>query len=242
MRYFWIALQFFTRLPAPQQHDIESIDLGRSVLTYPLVGVVIGLLLLAVAWLTSTMSSWVSAALIVTAWVAITGALHLDGLADSADAWLGGYGDREKTMAIMKDPYCGPAGVVVLILTLLLKFTLLLSLLESSDWLLIFLAPVLARGLVLALLMWTPYARADGIGALHSGHLPQQMGQWVLIAVALFTLLLLGISAVWMLMALAGLFYLLRQIMLQRLGGTTGDTAGALVEIIEVSALLLWVI
>ncbi len=54
--------------------------------------------------------AWPVAVLVLAVWVGLTGALHLDGLADSADAWLGGYGDRARTLAIMKDPYCGPAG------------------------------------------------------------------------------------------------------------------------------------
>jgi adenosylcobinamide-GDP ribazoletransferase len=62
------------------------------------------------------------AALLLTVWVLLSGGLHLDGLADSADAWLGGFGDRERTLTIMKDPRSGPIAVVVLVLVLLLKF------------------------------------------------------------------------------------------------------------------------
>ena len=75
----------------------------------------------------------------LAAWVLLTGGLHLDGLADSADAWLGGLGDMEKTHRILKDPLVGAAGVIALISILLLKFVSLLILLENGAWLAILL-------------------------------------------------------------------------------------------------------
>ena len=112
-RSLWVALQFLTRLPLPGMASIEDRERGYSLLWYPLVGLLIGGLLVMLAAVLSDISLLLRAALVLTAWVAITGALHLDGLADSADAWMGGLGNRERTLAIMNDPYCGPGAVVV---------------------------------------------------------------------------------------------------------------------------------
>ena len=89
------------------------------------------------------------------AWVGVTGALHLDGLADSADAWVGGIGRSHRTLAIMKDPRSGPAGVVAVVLLLVLKFAALASLpgARGCRW---FLAPMLGRTALTAAFVTTP--------------------------------------------------------------------------------------
>ena len=134
IKAFFIALGLLTRIPVPKMFHIKEQDseklYGWSVLFYPLVGLLIGVLLVLVSWSLSVLSlpsnGLIEAGIILLIWVLITGALHLDGLADSADAWLGGYGDQQRTLEIMKDPYSGPAGVVALVLVLLFKFSALI--------------------------------------------------------------------------------------------------------------------
>lgn len=141
LRPLVIALQFLTRLPLPksilQEQDYRPEQLGKSVLMYPVVGILIGglLVLLAKALhsFTPHIPTMLIAALVLFSWVLITGALHLDGLSDSADAWVGGYGDKDKTLAIMKDPYCGPAGVSIIVIVLLVKFTALTAV-KDQGW------------------------------------------------------------------------------------------------------------
>ncbi len=118
MRGLLAAIGFLTRLPVPAGTFDDERAKSASLAWYPLVGLLLGSLLSVLAWLLRDTSSFLSAGLVTAAWVALTGALHLDGLADSADAWIGGLGDREKTLTIMKDPRCGPAGVVALVLML----------------------------------------------------------------------------------------------------------------------------
>jgi len=235
MTPLWIALQFLTRLPVRLSGMPTPEQTGRSLLFYPLVGGLIGTLLIAAAHLLEGAPAVLQAALLLTLWVGLTGALHLDGLADSADAWMGGFGDRERTLAIMKDPRSGPIAVVVLVLLLLLKFTALLALLEQGDHLVLLLAPVLGRGALLALFLYTPYVRPGGLGDALKAHLPRSSAT---VALAVTTLLGLLLGGFWVMMAVAGVFLWLRRMMLQRLGGTTGDTAGALLEVIECAVLL----
>ena len=116
MTPWWVALQFLTRLPVRLAGMPSPQQIGRSLLWYPLVGLLIGLLLFALQQLLGGLSLMLQAALLLAVWVGVSGGLHLDGLADSADAWVGGFGDRARTLEIMKDPRSGPIAVVVLVL------------------------------------------------------------------------------------------------------------------------------
>ncbi len=235
----WIALQFLSSLPIRLPGMPAPEQMGRSLLFYPLVGLLFGGLLWALNALLAGSPVWLHAALLLTAWVMLSGGLHLDGLADSADAWLGGFGDRERTLTIMKDPRSGPIAVVTLMLVLLLKFTALLALIEQQATVGLILAPLLGRAALLGLFLNTPYVRAGGLGQALADHLPRQSAGWVLLASALACVLLGGWSGVLALMMASLTFFVLRRLMLQRLGGTTGDTAGALLELLEMTVLVV---
>lgn len=232
-----IALQFLTRLPVRLPGMPAPEQVGRSLLWYPLVGLLLGGLLLAAQALLSQQPAVLQAALLLTLWVALSGGLHLDGLADTADAWVGGYGERERTLAIMKDPRSGPIAVVVLVLLLLLKFAALLVLLEAGQTLALLLAPWLGRSALPLLLRSTAYVRPGGLGAQLAEHLPRRELPRVL-GLHLALLALTGLSGLWALLAATLVFALWRRALLARLQGTTGDTAGALVELTEVAVLL----
>lgn len=238
MNALLVAVQFLTSLPVRLPGMPSPQQLGRSLLWYPAVGVLIGLLLYGLNALLAGTPLLLHAALLLAAWVALTGALHLDGLADSADAWLGGFGDRERTLTIMKDPRSGPIAVVTLVLVLLLKFAALVAVLEQQHASALLLAPWLARALLPLLFMTTPYVRPGGLGQALAEHLPRERLPVVLAGHAL-AMLLFGWSALLVLVGGGLLFAWLRQRMLARLGGTTGDTAGAMVEVAECTALVL---
>lgn len=233
-----IALQFLTRLPVRLPGMPAPEQVGRSLLWYPLVGLLLGALLLAAQALLSQQPAVLQAALLLTLWVALSGGLHLDGLADTADAWVGGYGDRERTLAIMKDPRSGPIAVVMLVLLLLLKFAALLVLLQAGQTLALLLAPWLGRSALPLLLRSTAYVRPGGLGAQLAEHLPRRELPRVL-GLHLALLALTGLSGLWALLAATLVFVLWRRALLARLQGTTGDTAGALVELTEVAVLLV---
>ena len=151
-------------------------------------------------------------------------------------------GDRAKTLAIMKDPNCGPAGVVAIALILLLKFAALHSLVIANEWITVLLATILARTLLPLLFLTTPYVRSNGLGAALATHQPRA---WSLaVIVATFAAILLLTDSHYLVLPLTAVitFLLLRHRMLQRIAGTTGDTAGALVEITETAVLLTSVV
>lgn len=231
------ALQFLTSLPIRLPAMPTPEQQGRSLLYYPVVGLLLGALLCLVALVLDGAPPLVQAALLLTLWVALTGALHLDGLADSADAWLGGFGDRERTLEIMKDPRSGPVAVVALVLLLLLKFTALLALLQAQQYSALLLAPLLGRAALLALFLCTPYVRSNGLGHALATNLPRTWAKGVLLLVAIGCLLF-GSSGLIVLALAVVTFLLARRAMLRRLGGTTGDTAGALLELVECTVLI----
>jgi adenosylcobinamide-GDP ribazoletransferase len=231
---FLLALGLLTRLPVSQIKTIEATDSGRSALFYPLIGLIIGVILYLPTWLFPHASSFVLAAIIVTLWAIITGGLHLDGLADSADGWLGGQGNIEKTRAIMKDPLVGSAGVIATVCLLLLKFSVISSLLQNEAGIPLIVAPLIGRTVILLLFVSTRYANPQGMAQQIIENLPRNIASGI-IAVCL----LIGIFfSFWgIVFSLIG-FWLLRRLMLKRLGGCTGDTTGASVEISEMLFLL----
>jgi adenosylcobinamide-GDP ribazoletransferase len=235
---FWIALQFLSSLPIRLPGMPAPQELGRSLLFYPLVGLLFGGLLWVLSGLLSGAPLLLHAALLLTVWVLLSGALHLDGLADSADAWLGGFGDRERTLTIMKDPRSGPIAVVTLVLVLLLKFAALLALIEQGHSVVLIVVPLIGRAALLGLFLTTPYVRAGGLGQALADHLPRKAGWQVLAVSALACGLIAGLSGVFAVALAAGVFVWLRHVMQRRLGGTTGDTAGALLELLEMVVLV----
>jgi len=252
-----LAFQFLTRLPVYRLFSIASSVpstqvAAKALLYYPVVGAVIGGWLLMLPWLLSMagleVSAPMQAGLVLVLWVWITGALHLDGLADSADAWLGGFGDKQRTLDLMKDPTCGPAAVVVLVLVLLLKWLalsevlLLLQADVAATWVALALVPVLARLQVMVLVVHTPYVREQGLG---SAFKHQAQAKWV------WTWLLIcggamfychPVVAAALLLSLGMGYGLMRRLMVQRIDGWTGDTAGASIEIAELLALIVLVV
>lgn len=261
---FWYAIAFLTRIPAVNlskalKLNNKEISQG-SLYFYPLIGLIIGLLMSAVyfvcAWqvdnsnvLTATgfvttgfdSSSLIIAALMLLVWCLITGGLHLDGLADAADAWVGGYGDKQRTLDIMKDPTVGPMGAMLVVLVLLLKFAALVVLVDKTHGFylvgLILTVPMLARFSILPLFYFTPYVREKGLGS----NLKQSINPIIFIIVTavcmLLTVVFVQQKSIFILILAAAILLWARNIMMQRIEGTTGDTAGAMIEVQE--ALLL---
>ncbi len=237
---FALAVQFLTRFPLNINIEISDKRLGQSVLFYPLTGLLIGSLLALLAYFLPPNSTPLNAALILSLWVFITGGLHLDGLADCSDAWVGGLGDKTRSLAIMKDPAAGPIAVIVLVLVLLLKWSALQQLLSSEQALLpLLVAPFLARLSILILMLSTPYIRENGLGSAMQQHLPKQIAQ-LIIVIALATCA--WFFSIYIVLSTLFIIGWIRHLALQRIQGMTGDVYGASVEIIEAAVLVNWVL
>src|SRR5512146_547955 len=163
MRSLLIAFGLMTTLPVRLPEDWSAGDSGRAAAWYPLVGFVIG----GLTWLAWKGAAFifpplVSGVLTLVVWVALTGGLHLDGLADCCDGLFASV-TRERRLEIMKDPHVGAFGVIGLILVLLLKASALASLTAASSFS-ILLAASLARWCILLAGLF-PLARSSGMGA-----------------------------------------------------------------------------
>ncbi len=242
---FATACIFLTRLPMPFIDTITPEDEGRSLACFPVVGALIGALLCLIGLiLYPILSTEVLAAVLVTAWAAITGGLHLDGLADSADGWLGGFGDVDRTLEIMQDSRSGAAAIIAVTCLLILKFSALIAIIEHQLWVSLLVAAILGRCIAPLLFvpkgfLYTPYVRPSGIAEHFIHHAPAFSRQVSYFAIFICAVLLQQLSAAIGVIALCAVMMLyLQWLMKNRLGGSTGDTAGACTEIIETLVLI----
>jgi len=241
MNSFLLALQFLTRIPSPLPVTPTAKKLGQSVVFYPLIGAIIGIIVLAFAYSLNPSNTSLNAAIILTVWIGLSGALHLDGIADCVDGWIGGQGNIDRSLSIMKDPNAGPMAVIALVLLLLLKFTAISLLLENQAFAALWLAPVIARASIPFLMLSTPYLRAKGLAEQMVQNIPRNMAiASILISLLMCTL----ISGVLLTVGIIISALIIRFIFLRLFAGTTGDMYGASVELIELSTLLLavWVL
>ena len=232
-----VAFRYLTTFPLPRSRAAG--DLGRAAGWFPVVGLVVGgCLALASLVVDRVFPPGVGGMLLVLLWAALTGGLHLDGLADACDG-LGGAWSRERALAIMRDARSGPYGVAAIVLILGLKAAALASLPEGLAWRALVLAPVLGRAGPLLLVRLCPPARPDG-----AGHAFAAGARWPALVVGGLIALSVSLATLgpWGALPLgaAGLFvWRLAAYLRRRLGGFTGDTLGALVETIEAGVLTL---
>jgi adenosylcobinamide-GDP ribazoletransferase len=234
-----LALTFLTKLPWPWRGPADGAALARSLFWFPWVGTLLGLSFWG-AWmgLQKILPTPAAAALLLALTVWVTGGLHLDGLADTADG-LGGGHTPEETLRIMKDSRVGAFGVISLILALLLKFSLFLSLATKTGGVqVLLLYPVISRWSMVLLAYLSPYARPEGgLGqAMTLGVSPRVLIGASLSAGAL-ALLILGAPGLVLFGVAAALVWLGSLYFQRRLGGITGDVLGATNEVLEVLVL-----
>jgi adenosylcobinamide-GDP ribazoletransferase len=236
MRSFFVALGFLTSIPV-RPPTPQAGDLGRAAIWFPLVGALIGAALVAAQLiLTRFFAPLLSGALIVVVWVALTGGLHLDGLADCGDGLLAAA-SRERRLEIMRDPRLGTFGGMVLIMHLLIK-TLAVASLTAPIALL--LAPALARWLMLFVAR-QPAARPGGLGAAFSAGLPN--ASWLGGAIVPFVLIVPGAPrSIFAALAAALVTFGIVRLARSRLGGVTGDVFGLTIEVVEAVVVLVFCI
>lgn len=238
-RAFLLALQFLTTLPTPRAIEGDERLQGLSLLWYPAVGLLLGLLLTLVC-VALPMPFYLQAMLTVSLWVLLTGGLHLDGVADCADALVGGLGDRDKTLRLLKDPLCGSMGVIALVIVIALKGAALAAVIQFEQLIWLWSVPLLARLSLLLLFLTTRYVRAQGLGETLAQQFSRGWARCMLISAVIVFMFVFPLD-LWFafIMTLLAIFLLLRWVAIRRLGGFTGDIAGAQVELVEVGLLLV---
>lgn len=240
MKAFLLALRFLTIIPLGQAQEITPHSVAAAGKYYPLVGLIIGgLLWLFFKGVAFGFPLSVAVGLTIIFWVILTGALHLDGLADCLDGLYGGS-DPDSRLRIMKDVHLGTMGTVGLILLLGIKFLALRELLVAPFLMIwIVLVPALSRWTPIFLSFTLPYARpSGGLGqALVQGTRKRELFWATLLAWGPVLLIGrfygLGLILVLLLWSLCWGRYFFKKI-----GGITGDVMGGVIESSEVLAML----
>jgi adenosylcobinamide-GDP ribazoletransferase len=240
MRSLLAAVAFLTRLPVGRLILFDAADVARSAAWFPLVGLLLGAIASGTAiLLQGHLPAGLIAILMVTLEAVLTGALHFDGLADTADGFGGGK-ESDDVLRIMRDHCIGSYGATALILLIGLKAGAYAALLGSRGWLYaILLTPALGRWSILLLSSALPYARKSPSVV---GGMPRSAVIWgtaamaVIAAATRFPRVEAAAAAVVVVTVCFGVYCR------RRIGGITGDTLGANVQLSESAALLafLW--
>lgn len=234
MRAFVTALQFLTRLPTPDLGPPTEEDLRRSYVFYPVVGLLLGCLLATVALFAHILfaSRLLVAVIVVAMDVYLTGGLHMDGLMDTADGLLS-YRSRDRMLEIMKDSRVGAMAVLVVLFVTLLRIGALAVLPISLLARVVFAGAFFSRGLLLLTIRYTTPAKAEGLGrqaTVRSGG----AAMWALaLTAALCGAVLLGTQGIVAMIVSVLLLSRFATGCRRRLGGMTGDTYGASIELTQ---------
>jgi cobalamin 5'-phosphate synthase/cobalamin synthase len=233
------ALTFLTRIPVGRWLVLDGDDVARAAPAFPLVGAGIGAVVGGIAaMLAKPLSALLAAGLALAVGAVLTGALHLDALADTADAL--GARSRERALEIMRDHSIGAYGAVAIALDLLIKFGALSALISHQHVLLFAVtAGALSRMSPVLLAAWLPYARAGpgaGVSLTRSGRL--RAAAAVIVAVAI-VVAVGGMNGVVVAGCAAAMTAALGLSFGRWLGGITGDTLGAAVELSETTVLVV---
>ena len=235
MKSFFAAVQFLTIFPFPTRWGGGERELGRSVVFFPVVGLLIGTLVATFdAGLRRVLPELLSSVFVVVALVGVSGGLHIDGLADTADGFLSSR-PREQILEIMKDSRTGPMGVTAIVCVISMQIAAVASIPPHLRWGTILLMPLAGRCAMVIEMAVLPYVRPEG----GLGTVFQRNRSWLHAAWALAFLTLVGwMAAAWMgLMACAAslaLTLILAAYAYRKIGGLTGDVLGASCELVEV--------
>jgi adenosylcobinamide-GDP ribazoletransferase len=227
------SIQFLTRVPLRYHCDPTTVSVRTSLFCFPLVGFFIGAVLFTVWYLLATLTyctGYTIAAVIVTIEAIITGAFHLDGLADTFDALLSSGTTPEQKLSIMKDSRIGVMGAVALILSMVLKIVFIGELLGHNLSSALLMYPLVGRWTLVMFLFICPYLRASGTGHL----LAQNIDRKTLLIASLWLIpCLLVPSFLQSFIVLLALLLLYRSYIHKNLGGITGDVLGSACVIAE---------
>jgi adenosylcobinamide-GDP ribazoletransferase len=231
------AVQFLTRLPTPHIEVFDPAEFARSYVWFPLVGAAVGLVVAGAVYAGGLASPWIGALLGLVAWVWVTGALHLDGLGDVADALAGAHRTPERFLQILRDPHIGAFGVITIGLQLIAKLVLLAEVAVAPPAVLFVALPLIAAWARLGPAVWgllvPPLAAGSG------ERFAQQLDRRAVAAEAA----MLALVSAWAAPILVAAVLIIPAIALywrHRVGGVTGDCLGASVEVTETMLLLLF--
>lgn len=239
MKYFLAALQFLTKIPVKAQ-AIPLNEMGKCVSFFTLVGAVVGILLaLGYNAFSAFFPHEVCIVMVLALEVFVVGGIHLDGFADAIDGFTGGGRDKEKILKIMQDASVGSFGVVGLILLFLIKFIALRSIPEEGLVISIIMACILSRwGMSFSTTFYKP-AKSDGLGSNFISSCGVREFSYASFVALVLCLIFIKAAVLIIIPLILANIILFNFYAVRRLGGLTGDTLGAVNEIIEATVLVI---
>ncbi|MCI5223844.1 MAG: adenosylcobinamide-GDP ribazoletransferase [Candidatus Electrothrix sp. AR4] len=244
LSFFVAALRFLTIIPLPGRFGSGSEELARSVPFFPLIGLLLGCIVVPAAWALHLLAPPpVTAVFLTFLLLSFSGGLHLDGLADTADGFFSAR-PRERMLEIMRDSATGAMGVIALVLLLALKITCLASMGDKLIFA-VFLMPFAGRTAILLLMAMLPYIRPEGgLGSLFAVSFNNHHARTVSLAALLvfsgIAWAASGSQGVLVAFAVLLLTTLFAVFCRQKIGGVTGDTLGAVCELAEAVVALVF--
>lgn len=245
MKSLILTFQFLTRIPFPMTIDIQEDSFAKGIAYFPIVGLVVGF------WngiLYSLFSRWLPGGpailIAIFANLSITGALHVDGLADTCDGIFSAR-NSERMLAIMRDSRIGTHGTLGIVFDLLFRYVLLLQILENHPEMVtiaLLLSPVASRTVMGICIYFSTYARKEGLGGLYLSckkRVPTIFCGGIGFLLFAFFLQKIGIGILF-LSILVG--FLIKRLIERKIGGMTGDTLGAIHEGVEVVCLFFFLL
>ncbi len=239
MRKVLLALQFLTILPV-KARVINDKELGRALIYFPFVGLLISLFLLGLNSFLKVfnLEGFALNTILVVFLTGLNGGLHLDGLSDTFDGLLS-VKVREEKLKIMRDPHIGAMGVISIICVLLLKIAFLTAVSQSLKPAAIILMCVISRWSMVYSIYSFPYARQDGKAKVFIDNINKNIFILATLVSAVFVYSAWQINGLLILAIAGGGANLFSNFITRKIGGITGDTLGALNELSEVFILLL---
>lgn len=234
-----ILIQFMTRIPVFVNVEYDEEKLGKSIKYFPLVGAIIGIFLYGINILAGkiTVNRQIAAMIIIIAEIFITGLIHIDGLADTADG-LFSYAEKEKILEIMKDSRVGTNGAVALILYFMTKVILLSEIRPEY----IILYPVISRLSTSINAGLGEYARKNGMSnEIIAKNGKKEAGISIIITMILSFIILKVKGLIILIFAILFILLLMKGVK-RKIGGITGDTMGASLELTSILVLLAGVV
>ena len=234
-----ILIQFMTRIPVFVNVEYDEEKLGKSIKYFPLVGAIIGIFLYGINILAGkiTENRQIAAIIIIIAEIFITGLIHIDGLADTADG-LFSYAEKEKILEIMKDSRVGTNGAVALILYFMTKVILLSEIRPEY----IILYPVISRLSTSINAGLGEYARKNGMSNGIIGKNGKKEAVISIIITMILSFIILKAKGLIILIFAILFILLLMKGVKRKIGGITGDTMGASLELTSILVLLAGVV
>ncbi len=235
MKHFILMIQFFTRIPIKINVLAEEKDFSKGLPYFPLVGLIIGVFNYLMFYIFSYFGEGL---LPVVFWlfanIIVTGAIHIDGLADTCDGLLSAR-SKERMLEIMKDSRIGTNGVIAIVIDLLIRLAFMFSLSSSIRPFVIILSPIVGKSFALMLIWVSSYAREKGgMGGLFYNDMSKLQVMLGILSGVLMISFIFSWKLLLVLIPCLIIILIYRKFVINKIGGMTGDTLGAANELAEI--------